>query len=767
MSSSLVPDSSQRVTRGSIAARTLIIQGYDYWPLIQCLFDVKLAREKDRKSVMVSCKAHDVVKKTLYSWIKRVFDPFSELLTVGDVTEDGQKELLAELITTYRGDGQHKYLTALQEAHLLSSVDDATARGASLASYQVRWRARALKEMLTGQEQSPPGIAWLHGFWKRHPDRVELQNIKRTTKSARVVAEAKTDDIRGWYKNLKVQADAFNIHHPSQVIAFDETGIKSRSQQQNTTLFVVSKGYKNIKRIDNRPNSFHTSVMHICDASGHTYPSMVKIEGQRILRVSLDNAPAGTSIQSQKSGYFVQDDQVDFAWKLVDDVLSRPLAKDLPDQVPRFRVSFPRQVYTVDSKPVFLEVSGVVIDRIVIGDGCASHLNSSAAAQIAEAFHLHFIYLLANLTHRMQLADIYFFDAFKNRWYAKLRSLDEQGIELNKSNILDYVFECWQKSQDKERIKKGFRELGQWPVDESGDCVVNKLPAMLPRASLPAAEDTKLQLLSIGERLALEMRAKQSAQRKVAELEASNKSYIAELDRLRALVPTDDVHLDASASEVVVEDESNNTSNEQLNQQQRDATSPAFYNAVLAQHQVQKPVRASIMNPPASAPPTKVDRSFLSAKRLPVPSTFVTKEHLQQSNEEFKELSLVMRSYQDAQQERVGVETYTQLMNVVVRKEELKLAKSKKLSKGAKEKAAIETTEAEAPKKKKAKRSAARAESGSDDSESSSGSESASDSDEEPVLKEKKRTKTNSKPKASESRISSVVPSEEQGDNSE
>lgn len=101
----------------------------------------------------------------------------------------------------------------------------------------------------------------------------------------------------------------WNIEHPDQILAMDETGLLDNAELHSNVQYVCAKGVN--KHLEERGSNARYSVLHICSALGVTLPPITIFQGSRMRVGMLEKAPKGTKYQFQESGYFLSDFLID------------------------------------------------------------------------------------------------------------------------------------------------------------------------------------------------------------------------------------------------------------------------------------------------------------------------------------------------------------------------------------------------------------------------------------------------------------------------
>lgn len=310
-----------------------------------------------------------------------------------------------------------------------------------------------------------PCYHWFKNFLIRYKSLIQKKSLKSRS-AARYRAED-AERIRVWFEEVYMPAiKKWNIEHPDQILAMDETGLLDNAELHSNVQYVCAKGVN--KHLEERGSNARYSVLHICSALGVTLPPITIFQGSRMRVGMLEKAPKGTKYQFQESGYFLSDFLIDVV---------RHIIKNHQVDIPQTAVtSDPRVWVDKDQQPHIELTKTRTWHRILLMDNASTHRNIEAE-KLAEANNLHIIYLPPNTTHFMQVSDVSVFSSMKKKWYSRL-SIDAASAArfdadaaktqidldgLTKQNFWKRFRPAWDFGTQPWRIIDGFKRTGQWP----------------------------------------------------------------------------------------------------------------------------------------------------------------------------------------------------------------------------------------------------------------------------------------------------------------
>jgi len=692
---------SRYSTRAAEANRTLMHGGYDYWPVVLCIDDVKFGGV----SVNAAVSAHDLSsRRVYYNWLERIFNPFQSVIT-SETDQQERRRLIGELILRYLGSGPNQWLTDVQEQVVVNLLNEVGKSNQGLAPFQIRQKARRIKEAMTGKAAKVPGKRWLVGFMLRHQGAIRAQQVRKTTESARAKAEQDIKAIEDFYADLVQTYKDYGIVSPSQVYAYDETGISSAPRKRTSDVVIVSEQVPkgSVKRIDERQKDFHTSIIHFCRADGKTLAPMAKMEGRRIFRDVLEGAMDGMTIQMQDKGYFVSDDLVEVL-KHVELCTENEV---MPEGTKEHEIDVGIKIGEVNGVPVPHHIHRKSFFKVVLSDGCASHASTEAKVLgpklgiLAKTYPPH-------LTHCIQPSDTFFFGPMKNQLNAKKKEMFEEGVELSKHNLLRVVSECWKEAAKEDRTEHAFLKLFLSPlnIDATGRKFIATLPQYKEVERVPLVLNTELQIRAMGESLGAKQTENRVAQKELRAAISQVEEKDSTIERLKALLASKGVAQDEIELSLQDEQEcelTDSEGDEEEEPEEQVSSAPFSWPSVMEEAQNLHPTPKSLFPSPSSTPEKAPSNSYLSPKRLPYANAFVNHEQLTRTVKEANAEAKKMQELATAQKHNADITSYAKFLEEVRLENEAK-AKEKSTKKASQKtsKAASKVTAAEAPKEAEA-----------------------------------------------------------------
>ena len=284
-----------------------------------------------------------------------------------------------------------------------------------------------------------PSKSWYYEFKRTWLDK-DFRPLTSVAKEHKRANAERRPEMEGWFRKLKALYEEHN-YIPCCIWAGDETGLEGNAASKEKIIVP-----KTLKVGEKLTGSFrdHVSAMHICNAVGVTLPPIFSFIGKLFHSDLLNGAPEGSKTAMQASGYFEQCH-----------------TKAFPEHIVEYMDSHPDE-YRVDgdiTKPRFC--------CLIILDGCGTHV-SGAAFQFAIAQSIDVMFLPANLTHLMQVADVGVFGPFK---IAYRKAADEwRHIHrrcMDKYDIAAVTAVAWAAAMTERNAISGFLNVGQWPFNPS------------------------------------------------------------------------------------------------------------------------------------------------------------------------------------------------------------------------------------------------------------------------------------------------------------
>jgi len=363
--------------------------------------------------------------------------------------------LVTTMITEARSLGHHHFLSsaleeALEQWILLSAQNSMPANREKL-----RTQAAHFKSAMTGQHEKMASHVWLSGFLSRHESTLKLRKLQ-PKELARISAEDPVV-IATFHRELMEICVKYDIISKAQMLGGDETGFSSRAAQHKEKEFYVVGIDNETRYVEERGKSCHISVLLLCDASGFILPPITIFEGQLIDTGVIDLAPANSSYQYQKNGYFEKAHFVYVLQHIIDthvvpdrDPIEVNIASSHRDAEGRIHISTKRQK---------------LWHRVLILDNASVH-DSIEGEEFARDHLIHVVYLPPHLTHLMQVADVSLFASLKKSWYKIERDMLMRNDYLSRFNFWSNLRAAWDDLVKKPLlIMNGFVKCGQWSAD--------------------------------------------------------------------------------------------------------------------------------------------------------------------------------------------------------------------------------------------------------------------------------------------------------------
>ena len=211
--------------------------------------------------------------------------------------------------------------------------------------------------------------SWCRGYLKRNSGL--RQRFAQHAKPARLIAEGNFENVDHFFDIL----EKYKHLPPEQVLAGDETGLHGDGALRSRVLVPV--GMKRVKTPKSRTQT-HIGVMHIGSAKGDTLPPVMVFEGAWTYNHHVDALPKDALIGMQENGHFIGLHMIQVLQHIVKHaVAARPL--------------------------------------LFIVDGASSHIDWDAILY-AQKELIDILCLPANMTHKLQVADVALFGPFKRYW---------------------------------------------------------------------------------------------------------------------------------------------------------------------------------------------------------------------------------------------------------------------------------------------------------------------------------------------------------------
>lgn len=297
---------------------------------------------------------------------------------------------------------------------------------------------------------------WWLGFRKRQAGMSERR--EHHAPPARLLAERNTDNINHFFDLL----EQFKDLPAAQVYAGDETGLGGDGTRPAQVL--VQRGTQRVKSAKTRTTS-HIGIMHIGNAAGETLPPVVVFKGKFFRKEHVQGLPADSLVGMQENGHFIG-----MQFK---QVLQHIVA------------------HAVQARPL-----------LFIVDGASSHISVDSVLWAQEQ-GLHILCLPANMTHRLQVADVSLFGPFKRYWADECaasrkerRSAGETGFTVVAEDVSPAMMRAWDRAMRPENVVAGFRRTGTFPFNR--EAWKDRDPSSLASlGGLPLLVSTKAELMAV------------------------------------------------------------------------------------------------------------------------------------------------------------------------------------------------------------------------------------------------------------------------------
>jgi hypothetical protein len=346
----------------------------------------------------------------------------------------------------------NQYLDNTEEEMLTKLIDDRARNEQAMGKSSIRQAAADIRSYRTGQVERLPGKTWYYDLVTRLQS--GFKQVKPSAKEHKRADAERADEIKAWFAILKEHIDKHN-YAPGCMFAMDETGLDGEAASRERVLIP-----KDLKRGSQIKGSLreHISMLHICNAAGHTLPPIFAFQGVWYNAALLEGAPVESRVVMQASGYFEQQHMLGIMQHIFSYIDSNP-------EMYRARGLFGR--------------AGARLPTLLIFDGCDTH-NAANAMEYAESRNMTVLRLLPNLTHLMQVADVSIFGPFKTYYSqeCELWRRTHHGQLMSKYDIARVATPAWLKAASVENVVSAFAEVGQHPFKPSA--VLDKVRALPP-----------------------------------------------------------------------------------------------------------------------------------------------------------------------------------------------------------------------------------------------------------------------------------------------
>ena len=275
-----------------------------------------------------------------------------------------------------------------------------------------------------------PGIDWLQGFEKRHPDLSRRKSELLTTARARGLSPEVVSAFFDKYEKLLDDNDLND--KPECIFNLDETGFNTDLRAGKVyTQTAAANVYQ--KSPTCGKSSF--TVLFCVSASGVFLPPFVVYKGLHLYSTWMKGGPPGTTYGCTPSGWMT--DTIFESW---------------------FTKVFIPKVEPL-SKPVLLTY-----------DGHNSHL-TYATVKAAIENNIIILCLPPNTSHALQPLDVAVFSPMKVAWRQVLRKWSRESRLKNvDKSVFPYLLTNLWAYVNEEHAIAGFRGSGLYPVDRQAVC---------------------------------------------------------------------------------------------------------------------------------------------------------------------------------------------------------------------------------------------------------------------------------------------------------
>lgn len=379
------------------------------------------------------------------------------LRDISNMAHTQQREMLrrvveqpAAVLTPSVRPSNNQYLDNTEEEMLTKLIDDRARNEQAMGKSSIRQAAADIRSYRTGQEEKLPSKTWYYDLVTRlQPG---FKQVKPCAKEHKRADAERTDEIKDWFAILKEHIDKHK-YAPGCIFAMDETGLDGEAASRERVL--VPKDLKRGIQIKGSLRE-HISMLHICNAAGHTLPPIFAFQGVWYNAALLDGAPVDSRVVMQASGYFEQQHMLGILQHIFSYIDSNPA---------QYRVGG--------------HAAGARLPTLLIFDGCGTH-SAANAMEYAESRSMAVLRLLPNLTHLMQVADVSIFGPFK-AYYSQECELwrrEHHGQLMSKYDIARVATPAWLKAASVKNVLAAFAEVGQHPFNPS--VVLDKVCELLP-----------------------------------------------------------------------------------------------------------------------------------------------------------------------------------------------------------------------------------------------------------------------------------------------
>lgn len=214
------------------------------------------------------------------------------LRDISNMAHTQQREMLrrvveqpAAVLTPSVRPSNNQYLDNTEEEMLTKLIDDRARNEQAMGKSSIRQAAADIRSYRTGQEEKLPSKTWYYDLVTRlQPG---FKQVKPCAKEHKRADAERTDEIKDWFAILKEHIDKHK-YAPGCIFAMDETGLDGEAASRERVL--VPKDLKRGIQIKGSLRE-HISMLHICNAAGHTLPPIFAFQGVWYNAALLDGAP--------------------------------------------------------------------------------------------------------------------------------------------------------------------------------------------------------------------------------------------------------------------------------------------------------------------------------------------------------------------------------------------------------------------------------------------------------------------------------------------